>query len=188
MNWVAFGLLLWVSAGLEQGLSGALEVGPWGVGPRFVLVLVAFVGLFASRWHALWAGLIAGVVLDLMHVVGVSGQERSVVVIGPHALGCLLGVYAVVTARSMVFRDRVSTLAMVSFGVTLLVGVSSSFLLVMRTAYDVIELVSPGRMLVVWLGSAVYTGVAAFPLALIFAVVRPLMGFQGRVGSGVRLR
>lgn len=188
MNWVAFGLLLWGAAGLEQGLAGAFEVGSWGISPRVSLILLAFVSLFASRWHALWAGIVTGVTLDLFHVVGVSGAERSIAVIGPHALGCLLAVYAVLTARSMVFRDRVSTLAMVSFAVTLLVGVTSSSVLLMRSAYDTIELVSPGRMLIVWMGSAVYTGVAAFPIALVFAVIRPLMGFQGRVGSGMRLR
>lgn len=186
MNWVAFVLLVWLGAGLEVGLLGALEVGPWGIAPRPLLLVLTFVGLFAPRWHALWAGVVVGVVLDVLQVVGVSGSERSVVVIGPHALGCVLGVYAVLTARSLVFRDRVTTLAMLSFVVVVLVGLVSSFVMLVRSAYDVTEALPAGRMLVVWVGSGLYTGLAAFPASVVFAVVRPLVGFDRRGGGGFR--
>lgn len=111
MNWLVFTLVTFLFLVLENGLRTLLSIDiVEGVSPSFLLVLMVFVGLMANSPVVAWASLLLGIVADLQ-----PGPVAEGVIVGPAALGFLVGGWAVTQLRSLVFRQSMTTLAVMTF-------------------------------------------------------------------------
>lgn len=111
MRWWLFLIAFAVTMSLDAGLMPALAVGR--TVPQLWPVLLAFVAMYASRESALGAAACIGLWLDATHpALGVGRLAPSAVpVFGPHVLACMAGAWAVLEARSWLYRRNVLTLA-----------------------------------------------------------------------------
>lgn len=184
MNWLLYALGLWVLLGFELGAKGVLELGPTGVAPSFVIPLAIYVALGAPPIHALWACLIAGLALDLTGRVG--GAEA--VIPGPNALGLMLAGQFALAARGMVIRRNPFTLAILSVLGALIAGLVVVAIFTVRSFLVGDPGWDPGQQLLSRAGSALYTGVTGFLLALVLIPSAGAFGFHsdalGRGGAG----
>ena len=113
MNWFVFAIITWISFGLELALTPVLDAGSSGVHPSMVIPLMAFIALYAPRKQALWAAIVLGVLMDLLAPMPrIDGG--SVVIIGPYALGYLLGAHFILAIRGMLIRRNPLTLVMIA--------------------------------------------------------------------------
>lgn len=177
MNRLVFGISAYVLLALQRGLVPAWEVG--GTTPNLLLILAAFVGVSAPRTTALLALLILGLLLDLM-----PGPLRdSGVILGPHAVGFLVGGYALLQLRGMLFRESIIT-------IVVMVGVLGGFCaLVEATIYlfrglpwlanDPLSW-SIARQLGHEAREVFYSALVAVPVGLGLLGTRRLWGFTGR--------
>ena len=176
MNWLAFALASWVFFGLETGLRDALRVGSTQIAPSFVFVLVVFVALSAPVHTALGAALIAGAITDLLWPLPLSSGGVTYV-LGPYALGYLIGAQLIVTIRALMMRRNPLTM-----GFLALVGGACAQVVVVALHtvrglfYQGVEFNATSE-LVQRLGVAAYTGVLAVVLALLLIPMTPLFGF-----------
>lgn len=187
MNWLVFVIAAWVSFGLEFGLRDALQLGELNISPHFAVILLVFVAMWAAPGAALSASVIIGIGLDLFYQLKLD-DGSDVVVIGPHALGCLLAGYAVINMRALMFRKNVLSIAFLSLVATALMQVVVVALLTARGAYDALVFGPAMAELGQRLGSAVYTGLVAFPLGAMLNVLRGVFRFQFERGSGFRIQ
>jgi len=128
MNWIVFALAAYVMLALEVGLRTLLGIpGPDGVSPSFVLVLAVYIGMMAPAHVVPWAMLILGVLVDLR-----PGAAPDVTIVGPMALGYLVGAYVVLQLRGLVFRESVLALSALVFAGGLFVQLVAVGLLTMR--------------------------------------------------------
>lgn len=182
MNWLLFTLISWVLFGLELGLRDALKLGPTGIAPSFVMPLAVLVAASAPRAHAWWACLALGLITDLLNVVELKDQGEVVGVIGPYALGYLLGGHFVMTLRGMIFRRNPFAIAFL----TLLASVVCQSVVVaaytLRGFYDPIVWDATGQLMQ-RMGSALYTGGAAIIVSL---ALLPLTGMLGLTAGAPR--
>lgn len=178
MNWILFAILAWVLIGCETGLKSALALGQTGVAPSFVFPLVAFIAVTGTNWNTYWAALILGLMVDLTWTVGVDGGGPPATIVGPNALGFLLGAQLILTIRGLVIRRNplaIGFLALVGFALAQVVVVA------LMTTKDLLGdpvAWSATRELISRLGAALYTGILGFVLALIFLPLAPLFGLQ----------
>lgn len=186
MNPLAFGVALWVSLGLEWGLRDALELGSTGIAPRFAVVLLVFVCLWSSVRAGVIASLAVGVCLDLLYTVPAGGQ--SVVVLGPHALGCLLAGAFALNVRAVIFRRNVLAVAVVVLVAAALVEIVATAALTVRAMYDPIGTAGPLERLLVGLGSAGYTAVVGIAYAWVLGLFRGVFGFPFDTKQGFRIQ
>lgn len=105
MRWLTFGFWAYLLLVLQTGLAGLWRIG--GDGPDLLLILLTFVGLWCERRRdAVIAALILGALIDLTRqAVGDAGSIADAAIIGPHALGSLLGVWICLRLRTILFRD-----------------------------------------------------------------------------------
>ena len=166
MNWFVFGILAWLSIGLDAGFADVFQPFSMPIAPSFAHVLVVFVALWASPRHAYAAALIVGAAQDFIAPVPMSPDSaRDVVVLGPHALGAALGVSLVVNLRSVMIRRSVlSMFIMTIFAVALLEIVVSATLAVRSIYPGGIYYPNPSRELLFGLGSALYSALLAVVL------------------------
>ena len=101
MNLGVFIVALFFCVALDSGLMPVISIADYS--PSTTATLVVFVALFAPRSAALWAGLAAGLLLDLSNPVAFAG-DQALVVPGPYAIGFVFGTQLVLLLRSMVFR------------------------------------------------------------------------------------
>ncbi len=177
MNGIIFAIVCWVMFALEWGFRDALELGDVDIAPTFPVMLAVFVALRAPTGVAMVSAVVIGVLYDIVYTVGMTGGGE-VVVLGPHALGCMLGVYAVVLSRSLMYRRGVLALVAMTVIAAVLMQVVVTTLLAVRSIYDVIE---PGRAVAQLgrgLASALFTGVAAVVMGSILIALRRLFQFQ----------
>jgi len=178
VNWLIFALTTYVLLGLQVGLRPLLMIDvAGGVFPSFLLILMVFLGLSAAPMTVAWAALILGCLIDLMPTTG------DVAILGPAALGYLVGSYAVVQLRSLLFRESILTLAIMVFAVGLFVNLTEVAIYSFRglgfladdpipgwSAFD--ELVR--RFLVL-----LYSAAVAVPVGWALFRMGPLWGFAG---------
>jgi cell shape-determining protein MreD len=176
MNWLAFTVVSWIMLGLEVGFAPTFQIGPSPIVPSFVMMLLAFVALWAPTGHALGAGVALGLCLDLARQVPLAGGE-DVVVLGPHALGCLLAAYLVRTMRGMMFRRGALAVGFLSMCATVFAGVVVVACHSLRAAWDPIILAPAGQRLLAVLGSALLTGLGGVLVGWLLAPLRKVMGF-----------
>ena len=101
MNLGIYAVALLFCVALDTSLLPVIAIK--GVAPMSTATLVVFVALFAPRGMALWAALVAGLLLDLSLPAAAVG-DQTLFVPGPYALGFAFGTQLVLLLRSMVFR------------------------------------------------------------------------------------
>ncbi len=177
MNRLVFAVAAYIFLALQLGLAPAWTVG--AVTPNLLLILAAFVGVSASRTTALVALLILGLLLDLQ-----PGPLRdSGVILGPHALGYLIGGYAVLQLRGMLFRESIIT-------IVVMVAVIGSFSALVETViYTFRGLPWLANDPLSWRVSCqlayecreiFYTALVAVPVGVMLLTSRRWWGFAGR--------
>lgn len=184
MNWLIFAIACWVMFAFAWGFD-ALRLGDTSIAPMLPIVLLVFVALRAPATHAIVAAAVIGLLYDTMHQVHVTGGGEAVV-LGPHALGCMLGAYAVLLGRSLMYRRGVLAVVAMSVLAAALVNVAATVLLAVRSMYDPIE---PGRAVAQLgrgLGSALYTGAAAIVVGGLLMALRRVFQFTDSSRSGYR--
>ena len=187
MNWIVFTIFAWFAMAFETGFRDALALGSSPISPSLAMILVAYVALWAPIRHALPAAIAIGLLLDFGELVRVSSGGEEVVVLGRHAIGCLLASYTVVTMRGMMFRRNVITivvLAGVTMALTQIVAIS---MLKFRSLYDVIVVDDAASQLGSQLGSALYTAARAFVVGPLLNRLKWLFGFTGSARSSFRM-
>ena len=182
MNWLLFTLVSCVLFGLEIGLRDALKLGPTGIAPSFVMPLAVLVAASAPRAQAWWGCLALGLITDLLNVVELKDQGGAFGVVGPYALGYLLGGHFVMTLRGMIFRRNPFAIAFL----TLLASVVCQSVVVaaytLRGFYDPIVWDATGQLMQ-RMGSALYTGGGAIIVSL---ALLPLSGMLGLTAGAPR--
>ena len=186
MNWLVFAIATWLLLGVQWGFAGALKLGATDIAPYFMIVLVVWVALWAPIGQALAGSLVVGVLWDLSGNVATT-TGGVVAVVGPHALGCLLGAYLVLTLRGVMLRKNLLTIIMLAALAALLCQLVATVLLTVRGITDPAVVVGrPLRELGVRAASALYTGALAALLGPALNVVKPLFGFTTTSGPGFR--
>ncbi len=183
MNWIAFAVVAWMLFGLELGLKPALQLGATGMAPSFVLVLLVITSMAAQRTAALWGALVIGVLLDLTSPLPVApprggAAADSIVLVGPHALGCLVAAYAVLVLRAVVMKRSVLAIAFLCLIAAGLETIVAWVVITARSWYDPLISSQMRDALGARLGSAVYTGVLSLALGPALALIGPLLGLD----------
>lgn len=179
MNWVAFAVTAWIALGLQLGLGSLLEqrFGAVAVGPAFVMPLAVFIAMGAAPAHAAWACLVLGLILDLCQSRPTSAGG-VLVVVGPEALGYILAGQFVLSMRSMMIRRNPLSLAVLTVFASILASLVVVAAFSVRAAMGDVVVWHPWRQLLGALGTAVYTGLAAIPMAFVLVRLSPWFGFN----------
>lgn len=110
MRWGVFAIFLVVAIVLDTAFMQVFAVGT--VWPLLVPTLVTFVAMYAQRSTALWAAFAAGILVDCTSPsFGFFDGPRPYHLIGPTALGFVLGAQFVLPLRTMVIRKNPLALA-----------------------------------------------------------------------------
>jgi hypothetical protein len=176
MNRLAFALLAWILLGLELGLKSALELGATGIAPSFIVPMGMFIAMAATPTRSVWSCLILGLVLDLTS--SLPGAAGSPVIVGPWALGMVLAAQLVLAIRPMMIKRNPLTVAFLS---VVGAGVAQIVVVAILTGRGIVygDLAwSAGPELVRRLGSALYTGLAGYVMALGLIPLAPVLGLQ----------
>lgn len=182
MNWIVFALFAWIAFGLEIGLRPLISPGDGSIAPSFVIPLLVYVSLWAPARTALWAALILGLGADLLSSIDLAPSGNATI-IGPRAIGYLLGAQLVIASRGVVIGRSPVTMVVLSIGAAFVAGVVAVALFTLRSFYDPVVW-SPGHQLGVRFFSALYTGVSA--LALSFVLIPLGSAFQFPHAPGAR--
>jgi cell shape-determining protein MreD len=119
MRWFVFIIFAFAALVLDIGLRPLLRIDvAAGASPSFVLILMVFVAMWAPPRVALWSGLVLGLLVDLSSLSPTLADlsvGRGYALMGPAALGFMLGSYAVVQFRGLAYRDSPLALAALVF-------------------------------------------------------------------------
>lgn len=182
MNWLVFILIAWVCFGLEMALLPVFDAGSEGVHPSMVVPLLVFVAMNAPRKPTLWSAILLGVVMDLLSPIpGVNGGTFTV--IGPHALGYLLGAHFVMAVRGMLIRRNPLTMIVMSIVVMLIAQVVVVAIFTARDLGANPLIWDAGDQLRQRFFSSLYTGVSALLLSFVFFALGPVFGFNTTVAT-----
>lgn len=176
MRWTIVLIVAAVLLGLEQAAKAPLAVGNTSIAPSFVIPFIVFIALFAPPLAALWTALLIGLVVDLATVW--SNGVNELVVVGPSALGYVVGTYFVLTVRALLYRRNPITMMAMSVAAAALAGLVfvaiHSIRMMYSDAYVFHGLTELGHRL---LGS-VYTGAVGLVMAFGLFPMMPLFGFH----------
>ncbi len=185
MNWIVFTLAAYLCLALQTGL-GTLLAAPdaqTGVSPSFLLILAVYIGLMAPASTTPWAMLVCGVLVDLSSSFSSSGSAAGAIV-GPAALGYLVGAYTVLQLRALVFRHSVFTLAVMVFIVGVFIQLVIVALLTMRglpwLTADALTGWSAAQQLVNRFFILIYSSLVAVPLGYVLFKSTPAWGFGSK--------
>lgn len=178
MRWLTFGIAAWVFFGLELGLRGALELGNVGVAPSFALALLAFVAMWASGAHVVWAGVAIGALIDLTTAWPLAGGGGAVTLLGPYAVGCACGAYAGLQLRALMIRSHPLAMGALALLVCLIVHAVVSAFITVRSFYPSPVEFEAGRELFARGFSSLYTAGLAVIVGPVLGVMGPAFGFQ----------
>lgn len=177
MKWSIFIIAAFLALAIDRSFMGALELG--GVQPWTTAAVAVYVALLAPKMTALWACWLLGLMVDL----GSPMADGSVHLVGPHALGYAFGGYLVLLLRSMVFRRRVLTIALMSTLHLLAAALIVVIILVARSWFEATAGAWPidSAMRELWrrMLTALYSGVIALPVGWALIRTFPLWGFTG---------
>lgn len=180
MNWIVFAITAYVALALEVALEPLLVLpGPTGVTPSLVLVLAVYIGLMAPGAVVPWALLVLGILADLL-----PGPIQGATLLGPTALAYLVGAFALLQLRTLVFRESIITMAALTFGAGIFIQLTIIAILTMRglpflTAQPVPEW-DAATQLVQRFFALLYSAAVALPLGAVLIKSTPLWGFPTR--------
>ncbi len=192
MRWLTFAVAAYLVLALQTGLR-TLWVLPvvGGVTPDLLLILLVFVALWAPGMKVAWGALILGLLADL-HPLPVLHSMQDAAILGPGVIGFLLGAYVVLQLRTMVFRDSLLTLCILTFIAGLFVQLMIVALITVRGVH--LPVVSgfladapvPGwspslELLRRFLG-LIYSALVAAPLGWLLLRFRNLWAFDAQRG------
>ncbi|MBL1217671.1 MAG: hypothetical protein D8M59_09270 [Planctomycetes bacterium] len=186
MNWITFLILAYLFAGFDLGLHDLLAVrfaGGTVIAPSFVLVLMVCYASMAPAYQTMWSALLLGLIVDLTARFS-DPTGSSLIIVGPNALGFMLGAALILQMRSMMYRRHPFVMPIL----TLLAGIAAVILAVF--------LISVRHALGAWSGwypsftwSAttslydgffiiLYSAVISLPISWILQRINPILGFQ----------
>jgi cell shape-determining protein MreD len=176
MNWTVFGIFCYLFLAMQRGLSGlfTFNTGLGDLTPRFELVLVMFVGLFAPARSVIVAWMVVGALVDLL-----TPTPAGATLVGPHALAFGAGGMVMLQLRTLVLRTHALSHAFCVFCSGLAVAlVAVSIFLVRSWCYQA-EAPYPamGALAGHALG-ALYTAVLAMVMTWPLIRLIPLFGLQ----------
>lgn len=180
MNWFVFLLTAWVCFGLELALSTVFDAGSRDVAPSMVVPLLVFVAMNATRKPTLWAAILLGVVMDLLSPIP-TVDGGTITIIGPHALGYLLGAHFVLAVRGMLIRRNPLTMIVMSIMVMIIAQVIVVAIFTARGIGADSLMWDAGNELRQRFFSSLYTGISALLLSFIFFALGPVFGFSTTV-------
>jgi hypothetical protein len=115
MRWFVFAIFAYLALALDQGLSVLWSdlLGGWSAAPSFMLILAVFISLWAPPRATYVAWLVLGILTDLSIPRGAAPDTglEAFWILGPAALGYLLGAYAAVETRTLFLRESPIALA-----------------------------------------------------------------------------
>lgn len=189
MRWAVFCLFVLIMLALELGLKVLLGIpDAQGVTPSFLLILAVFVAMSAPRQAAVWAALVAGLVVDLTQPVrtnpplAIDGGVVDLALLGPVGLGYLAGALVTFELRGLVFRDSTIAFAALVFTAGLFVQLVVVGLITLRGLAWV-----PGEPIVAWSAAdqlvqrffqLLYTAVLAVPIGFVLLRFDAFWGFK----------
>lgn len=176
MNWFSFAIAAWISFGLEVGVRDMFSLRPWSPAPSFVVALLVFIAMHASQRAVLWAALILGVLVDLTGSITLQ-TGGSAVLLGPNAIGFLLGAQIVLALRGMIVSRNPLSMGVLAIAVSAISQIVVIAFLTIHKVYSDPVVWNAGERLLDALLSAVYTGAAATILSFIFIPLTPLFAF-----------
>lgn len=183
MRWITYSVFVYLTLVLEKDLMGTLSLEVLGgLRPRLAGCLMVYVALFAPRASVLWGGWLLGLLVDLCVPPALSGPGGVTYLIGPHALGFVLGCTFILQLRAMVFRRRTLTFAMLTVGFVLIDGIVAVSLVTIRSWYPgsggEVAPLSGLQQLMAYVGIALYSGLFAIPVGWLLHRTTPLWAFQ----------
>jgi len=176
VNWLAFALIAWIVVGLEVGLKSALALGNTAIAPSFVVPYATFVALCAQPRQAFWACLVLGLMIDLTSVTSLRNGD-VITVMGPYALGLILGGQLVLTMRGIMMRQNPLTLVVLAVLASIIMHVIVVAIMTTRSLFGDPIVWDPMEQIVERLGASLYTGVAAGLMSLVLFPMAPVLGF-----------
>ncbi len=178
MNWLIFSLAAYLAYALDTGSWTLLQ--GYGVAPSFLLILAVYIGMLAPPRTVIWAFLVLGVLTDLVGPYTTDGNT----ILGPAALGYLVGAYAILQLRGLVFRESVLALSVLSFAVGLFIHLTMLAILKLRglsfLTGEPIALAADEALVQAFL-HLLYTAVAAAPVGFLLLRTTPLWSFPGKI-------
>ncbi len=183
MRWVVFVIFAYIFLALETGASQIPALNSMGgVSPSFLLCFVVFLALFAPRVIALWMFWLLGLLVDIS--TGLFREGGGIVFIaGPHALGYVIGGLLLLQLRSLVFRERVLTIVLLTLLCGLVVSVVTVGIFVVRSWYPeslgtVYFETSATKALLQRFIAVLYSALLAIPVGWLLVRTLPLWDFQ----------
>jgi len=181
MNWLLFAIFSYLALMAEMGLRSVWMIPLPMAGdltPSLLVIMLVFVGLFAPSWTVAWAGLVLGLLADLQ-----PGPMPDAVLLGPTTLGFLVGAYAVLQMRTMVFRESLLAFVVLVLVTGLFIDLVTVALLTFREVPWPLGEPIPGwsapTQLVHRFLELLYTAALAIPLGFaLFRTIR-IWGFPG---------
>lgn len=193
MRWGIFAVAVFVTIVADVALSGLFEIrvpSLGGVRPSLASILALYVSMWAPRTIALWACFLIGALVDLTTPIAYPPAETAHL-LGPHALGFAFACALALQVRSMVMRRQV-------FATAVLCGVYALASAIVVTAVFTVrswlpfavefDQFAPAGDLVRRALVAVYTALAALPLAWLLLRTQPAWGFPGTAATSVSWR
>lgn len=177
MRWLLFFITTYAAAALSVGLGGLVSVGASNLRPDLLLVLLAFLALQAPQHTALIAALILGLTRDTL----ASPVPDAPGLVGPFAVGFVVGHFAILQLRHLLVRDSIITLALMVLAAGLFAHLTAAALLTLRGLPFLAAQPVPGWSALGQIGSRLveilYTGLFALPLGWLLIRFKPLWRF-----------
>lgn len=179
MRWPVVLVLGYLFLAAEIGLREGLSIGPRQSAPSLVVPLLVFVALHAPGVATMWTALLLGICVDLSTQRG----PDALVIVGPHALGFLLGAYFVLTVRGVMIKRNPWTLVVLSVLAALLSHTVVIAIFTFRKVYgESVDFVA-WQQLVDRFVRSLLTGLGALLSA---ALLFPIIGVFGFVDPHLR--
>ena len=184
MRWPIFIAAALVALVADLSLMPGLQVA--GISPRLLVVLVVFVAMHVDPQTANWSALIAGLLADLSDP-SMTGPRAPLYILGPHAIGMLFGVQAVVGLRGIVIRRNPLSIGALCFVMSIAEGLVWVGWWTLRSWYpdssppwgDGSSLAQVGRQFL----QALSTAVIAIPVGWALIMSTPFWGFASSTGN-----
>lgn len=173
MKWPPALIIGYLLLGAELGLRDGLGLSPGGAAPSLVIPFVVFIALHAPPTPALWTAILLGLSVDLTTIRG----PEALVIVGPNALGYLLGAYFVLTVRGIMLRRNPWVLVVLSILSALISGILVVAIFSFRKVYHEPIDFGSSRQLVERFFAALMTGAAALVVAALLFPIVSVFGF-----------
>jgi rod shape-determining protein MreD len=175
MRWPVVAFFAYVLLGMELAVKPHLAIGPTRIAPSFIVPFIVFIAMSAPMLPTLWVALVLGAVFDLLSPRG----DGAVPVLGPYALGYLIGAFLTLTLRGVMFRRSPLTMMFLAVLASLIAELVVVGFFTVRSVYtDSGAGWSAGAELLKRALSSLYTLATAGMLGIVLLPMASLFGFQ----------